>query len=100
MDPSFVPHIDLDILCTSDMTTFFSFKKNNTYLDNGSSLRGPNLGPLHIRAKSRGQEIVRVQKKVSKAVTSHLQNHVVRSRTLKCSVKVICDRALVQMLFQ
>jgi hypothetical protein len=34
------------------------------------------LGPLHTRAKNRDHEIVRAQKKVFKAVPTHLQNHV------------------------
>jgi hypothetical protein len=46
-----------------------------------------NLGPLNTRAKSHDHEVVRAQKKVSKAVPRHLQHHVVLSRTLKCSVK-------------
>ena len=45
------------------------------------------LGPLHTRAKSRDHEIVRAQRKCPKAVPIHLQNHVVWSRALKCSVK-------------
>ena len=44
------------------------------------------LGPLHTRAKSRGHGIARAQNKVSK-VPTHLRNHVVWSRTLKCSAK-------------
>jgi hypothetical protein len=43
---------------------------------------------LHTRAKSRDYEIVRAQKKVFKGrPPRHLQNHVVWSRILKCSVK-------------
>ena len=46
------------------------------------------LGPLHTRIKSRDREIVRAQKKsVQRSSPTHLQNHVVWSRTLKCSVK-------------
>ena len=60
-----------------------------------------NLGPLHTQAKSRDHEIVRKPKrKCPKAVPTHLQNHVVWSRTLKISVKDICDWVLNQMLFQ
>ena len=42
----------------------------------------------HARAKSRDNEILRAQKKVSKGhLNTHLQNHVLWSRTLKCTVK-------------
>ena len=44
-------------------------------------------GSLHTRAKSCDHEIVRAQRKCPKAVPTHLQNHVVWLRTLKCSVK-------------
>ena len=45
-------------------------------------------GPLHTRAKSRDDEIVRAQKKKcpKAAVPTHLQNHVVWSQIRKCSV--------------
>ena len=43
--------------------------------------------PLHTWAKSRGHEIVRAQKKVSKGHPTHLRNHVVWSQTLNCNVK-------------
>ena len=46
-----------------------------------------NEGPLHTQAKSRDYEIMKARKKVSKAVSTHLQNHVVWSRTLKHNVK-------------
>jgi len=39
------------------------------------------------------------KRKCPKAVRTHLQNHLVWSQTLKCRVKVICDRTLNQMLF-
>jgi hypothetical protein len=39
------------------------------------------------------------ERKCPKAVPTYLQNPLVRSHTLKCSV-TICDRALNQMLFQ
>jgi hypothetical protein len=45
------------------------------------------LGPLYTQAKSRDPEIVRAQRKCPKVVPTHLQNHVVWSRALKCSVK-------------
>ena len=44
--------------------------------------------PLHTRAKSRDHEILwEPKRKCPKAVSTHLQNHVVWSRILKCSVK-------------
>ena len=51
-------------------------------------------GPLQTRAKSHGQELVRVQNKVSKLkpVPKHLQNHVVWSWALKCTVKSYVTR--------
>ena len=45
------------------------------------------LGPLHTRAKSHNHEMVRAQRKGSNAVPRHLQNHVVWSWILKCSVQ-------------
>jgi hypothetical protein len=47
----------------------------------------PKGPPLHKRAKSRDREVGRGQRKRPKAVQiTHRQNHVVWSRTLKCSV--------------
>jgi len=43
-------------------------------------------GHFHTRAKSRDHEIKRPHKR-AKAIPRHLQNHVVWSWTLKCSVK-------------
>ena len=43
-------------------------------------------GHFHSCAKSRDHEIIRPQKN-AKAIPRHLQNHVVWSWTLKCSVK-------------
>ena len=46
------------------------------------------LGPLHTRAKSRDHEIVsRDQESVQRLSQRHLQNRVLWSQTLKCSVK-------------
>jgi hypothetical protein len=39
------------------------------------------------QAKSRDDEIVRAKRMCPKAVTRHLQNHVVCSHIFKCSVK-------------
>ena len=44
-------------------------------------------GPLHTRAKSGDNEIVRAQRKCLKAIPCHLQIHVLWWWTLKCSVK-------------
>ena len=44
-------------------------------------------GPLHTRAKSGDNEIVRAQKKCLKAISRHFQIHVLWWWTLKCSVK-------------
>jgi hypothetical protein len=43
---------------------------------------------FHTQAKSRDHEIVRAQTKVPKGrPKTHLQTHIVRSRTFECSVK-------------
>jgi hypothetical protein len=69
-----------------------------------TTLQGPQklttLGSLHIQVKSRDHEIVTTQMKVSKGhFPKHLQNHVVRSHILKCSVKSYVTRPLTKRYF-
>ena len=44
-------------------------------------------GHFKTRAKSHDHEIVRPKRKCPKVVPTHLQHHVVWSRTFECSVK-------------
>jgi hypothetical protein len=79
-------------------------KPNNTH----THLKGFNWwrlarhvwGPLRTQAKSHDHEIVRAQKKCPRPSQNTSKNHVVWSHAPKCSVKVICDWAIKQMLFQ
>ena len=45
------------------------------------------LGPLGTQTNSHDHEIVRAQKKCTKPVSWHFQNHILWTRTLKCGVK-------------
>ena len=61
-----------------------SIDSKSSNLEGGIGCHG--LGPIHTWATRCDHEIVRAQKKCSKAIPRHFQNHAVWSHALKCSV--------------
>jgi hypothetical protein len=74
-------------------------KQENMHLTRTVICPKPLWWPLHTRAKSRDHEIVRAQKTVSKGHPTHLEHHVVWSRTLNCSVKSYATRPSTKCYF-
>ena len=69
--------------CVSNVTNLQKLCQKHTLV----TTQGPHTrGPPHTRAKSRDHQILRAQKTCPRVVPRRLQNYVVWSRALKCSV--------------